>query len=138
MAIKTGPTVVTLSTGSSLSSPLRLRVNGTLVELPAAGDTLVLGERELGTAEVVVRVLGGANDANPTALAVVGFEFLDGPSFGVSARVSLGMERMFLELSMSPAPVLEGATGGLAGTYDGDATNDFAGPDGAVRPSVVR
>jgi hypothetical protein len=138
LAIKIGPTVVTLTAVKSSTLPPLLRVNGTLVDLPGPGDTLVLGERELGTTAVVGRVLGGGDASNPKALAVVSFEFLSGPSFGVSVVYSEGMGRQFLETSMSPGPVLKGATAGLAGSYDGDMSNDFAGPDGVVHTSVVR
>ncbi len=124
VAVKTGDSVVTITRGWLI--PLSIRVDGVLISIPNDSSTLVLDDHLRNANGISVRV----RDAGRT----VSFEFLEGFTFGVSCQDwGSGFWRsdfFYMSVQLHGIEIFEESSAGLAGTFNGDSSDDFTGPNG--------
>eukprot|EP00118_Oscarella_pearsei_P003217 m.13434 g.13434 ORF g.13434 m.13434 type:complete len:5185 (+) comp24805_c0_seq1:361-15915(+) len=126
VAVKAGPSIVTISTPHSPQPkdlPI-LRINGVVVSI---SDGLMLN---LAQQSVHLETVLFSNSTSEENVALFAFQFSNGVSLSVDVRYSAVMQRQFINILFAPVASFKRKTEGLCGLMDGDTSNDLVGSDG--------
>ncbi len=125
VAVKVGDSVITISVVKSAtwSAVVRVRVDGQIITA-SNGQSIDLTDQLL-TSDVSVKA------QLSDSVTQLSFEYRNGHTLSVVCYSSA-----FCGVTFKPSQDFTASPAGLAGTFNGDRSDDFSGPDGHVYESV--
>ncbi|XP_074657284.1 uncharacterized protein LOC141910490 [Tubulanus polymorphus] len=134
VAVKAVDSVVTIMTKITTSATElpHIRIDGTLKNLNVEKEWI------LSNGSVNVKLEPGSGTDQNKPVATIYISFKQGSGVTVEVRYSDVMKRQYLNVFLTLTTGFISNTAGLCGFLDGDPTNDFQAPDGAILTDAVK